>query len=307
MKTFNNEYENKENKDRIILIKKYLSKNEIDGPKIGGTIKHIYEEYVPQISNFENLLTFYLYQEVNKSIFNYSFILSIYIIFIELLYLFFIKENNGNLWKFLAEIINGMYKYFSTHFLNDLKNQSFEEIHTSLINYIKFKFLLIYPSDIIISIQFLYNLSNFILKELYPQKLIYFIPVKIILRFQDAINCINLSFIFVKKTYALSQNKELELISKLMELNKECFRQFLSILIKIIGDQNIKNLNLKIVCVVYLEIDIEKVEYFSDKDLSIIFNFLNLMHNNSEYKKYTHDFLTKIFGDNPVLWTLERY
>ena len=198
----------------------------------------------------------------------------------------------------MAEIINGMYKYFSTHFLNDLKNQSFEEIHTSLINYIKFKFLLIYPSDIIISIQFLYNLSNFILKELYPQKLIYFIPVKIILRFQDAINCINLSFIFVKKTYALSQNKELELISKLMELNKECFRQFLSILIKIIGDQNIKNLNLKIVCVVYLEIDIEKVEYFSDKDLSIIFNFLNLMHNNSEYKKYTHDFLTKIFGDN---------
>ena len=72
MKTFNNEYENKENKDRIILIKKYLSKNEIDGPKIGGTIKHIYEEYVPQISNFEDLLTFYLYQEVNKSIFNYN-------------------------------------------------------------------------------------------------------------------------------------------------------------------------------------------------------------------------------------------
>ena len=53
MKSFNNKYKNK---DRIISIKKYLSKYEIDGEKIGGTIKHIYDEYVKQIPNFEDLL-----------------------------------------------------------------------------------------------------------------------------------------------------------------------------------------------------------------------------------------------------------
>jgi hypothetical protein len=96
MNSFNNEYKNK---DRIISIKKYLSKNEIDGQKIGGNIQYIYEEYVPQISNFEDLLKYKINKYDN-------------IIFIELLYLFFVKENNGNFWQFLTEIRILSYFYF---------------------------------------------------------------------------------------------------------------------------------------------------------------------------------------------------
>ena len=55
MKSFNNEYKNK---DRIISIKKYLSKNEKYGEKIGGTTKNIYEEYAKQIPNFEKLINY---------------------------------------------------------------------------------------------------------------------------------------------------------------------------------------------------------------------------------------------------------
>ena len=296
MISFNNEYENIENKDIILSIKKYLSRNEVDGQKIGGTIQHIYEELVPQIPDFENLLK----DKIDKY---YN------IIFIELLYLFFVKENNGNFWQFLTEIRKGVIKYFGTIFLNDLKNKSFEEIHTSLIDYIKFNFDLTYPSDLKISIQFLYNLSNFILNELYPQKLIYFIPKIIILRFKDAINCIYHSFSFIKIIYDISKNYEFNLsnIEKSMELNKKCFGKFLSILIKIIGDKNIKNLNLKCQIVNFLIIDIDKVEYFSDEDLNSIFNFFNLIHNNSDYKQYINAFLTTIFHDKIYLKSKEYY
>ena len=55
MKSFNNEYNKK---DRIISIKKYLSEYEIDGEKIGGTIKHIHEVFVKQIPNFEDLINY---------------------------------------------------------------------------------------------------------------------------------------------------------------------------------------------------------------------------------------------------------
>ena len=50
-----------------------------------------------------------------------------------------------------------------------------------------------------------------------------------------------------------SSGKE-ELISKLIELNEKCFRQYLSILIKIKGDKNIKKISLKCECDKILEI-----------------------------------------------------
>ena len=53
MNSFNNEYK-KDNKKEI-SIKKYLSKYEIDGEKIGGTIQTVYEEFAKNIPNFEEL------------------------------------------------------------------------------------------------------------------------------------------------------------------------------------------------------------------------------------------------------------
>ena len=85
-------------------------------------------------------------------------------------------------------------------------------------------------------------------------------------------------------------------IIKLIELNKKCFKQYLSILLKIIGDQNIKKLDLKCISVGNIKCCISNVEYFSDEDLYSIFTFINSIHNNSEYKHYTQRFL-RIFDE----------
>ena len=242
MKSFNNEYKNK---NRIISIKKYLSENEVDGEKIGGEIKHIYEEYASRIPNFENLIKY----KIN----NYD-----NIIFIELLHFFFVKESCEDFWNLLISIIIKMTACSNINFLKNFKNESFEKLHSSLFDYINFNLYLINFCDLEILIQFLDNLSHYILNELYPQKLIYFIPEKIILRFENALNFIkeissfmkfHLEYILIRtdKGKFNSSGKE-ELISKLMKLNEKCFRQYLSILIKIKGDKNIKNISLKCDC-----------------------------------------------------------
>ena len=260
MDSFNNEYKNK---DRVISIKKYLSKNEVDGQKIGGTIQHIYDEYTPKIPNFKNLLEY----EINK----YD-----NIIFIELLHLFFVKENKTYFGWFLVQIINKMLKYLTRSFLNNLKDKSFEKIHTSLIGYINLHLYFINYNDLEISIQFLHNLSDFILKELCPKKLIYFIPEIIFLRFRNMVLFIFFAsyvlYCIKKKEESNPSNTEkVELISKVIELNKECHQQFLSILLKITSDKNIQFLNLKFQSVYCLEINIEIIE-FNNEDLISIFN-----------------------------------
>ena len=303
MKSFNNKYKNK---DRIISIKKYLSKYEVDGEKIGGTIKHIYDEYVKQIPNFENLIKY----KIN----NYD-----NIIFIELLYFFFVKEDCVIFWEMLNSIIIKMTTCSNINFIKKVKNKSFEKIHESLIDYINFNLYVIDLNDLEIFIQFLHNSSDFILNELYPKKLIYFIPEIIIFKFEFVLNFINrvssflkfhYDYILIKKEkqkYDLSEilQKE-ELIFKLMELNRKCLRQYLSILIKVIRDQNIKKLILKCESVESLKNHINLEELFSDEDLTSIFTFINLIHNNSEYKHYTYNFL-KIFNHNMNLKISKYY
>jgi len=73
---------------------------------------------------------------------------------------------------------------FNLDFLKKVKNESFAKIHASLIDYVNFNLNLINLEDLEIVIQFLYNLSDFILNELYPKKLIYFIPDTIIFKFE---------------------------------------------------------------------------------------------------------------------------
>ena len=302
MKSFNNEYKNK---NRIISIKRYLSEYEVDGEKIGGTIKHIFEEYVNQIPNFENL--------IKHKINNYD-----NIIFIQLIYFFFVREYSEDIWDLLYSVIKKMIDCSHIYFLKDVKNESFEKIHESLIDYINFNLYLINLNDLEIFIQFLYNLSDFILNELYPKKLIYFIPEIIIYRFEYVLNFINVVSLFLKAHYnyiliikekqkfnSFRDGKKEEIISKLMKLNEKCFRQYLSILIKIIGDQNIKKLILKCESVESLKKHLYLVELFSDEDLNAIFTFINSIHNNSEYKKYTYRFL-KIF-DGKINSKISKY
>ena len=105
MNSFNNEYKIK---DRIISIKKYLSKYEKDGEKIGGTIKNIYEKYAKHIPNFENLLKY----KIN----NYD-----NIIFIELLKFFFVKEYSKDFWELLTSVIKKMNFFLILIFYKKLK------------------------------------------------------------------------------------------------------------------------------------------------------------------------------------------
>ena len=84
----------------------------------------------------------------------------------------------------MIKVINKMTFYSNLNFLKNVKNESFEKIHLALFDYINFNLYLINLGDIEIFIQFLINLSDYILNELYPKKLIYFIPQIIILRFE---------------------------------------------------------------------------------------------------------------------------
>ena len=156
MKSFNNEYKKK---DRIISIKKYLSEYEVDGEKIWGTINLIHEVFVKQIPNFEDLINYKINKYDN-------------IIFFELLYFFFVKEYSEKFWELLNSIIKKMIDCFNLDFLKKVMNESFEKIHASLIDYVNFNLNLINLEDLEIVIQFLYNLSDFILNELYPKKLL---------------------------------------------------------------------------------------------------------------------------------------
>ena len=296
MKSFNNEYTKK---DRIISIKKYLSEYEVDGEKIGGTIKHIHEVFSKQIPNFEDLLKYKINKYDN-------------IIFIELLYIFFVKEYSENFWGLLISTIKKMINCFNLNFLKNVKNESFEKIHASLIDYVNYNLNLINLDDLEIFIQFLYNLSDFILNELYPKKLIYFIPEIIIFKFEFVFNFIIQATSFIKLHYdkqkfnSLRDGKKEEFISKLMKLSMKCFEKYLSILIKILEDQNIKKLELKCISVENLKNYLYLVEYFSDENLNSIFTFINLIHNNSEYNNYTQRFL-KIFDSQINLKTSKYF
>ena len=65
MDLFNEQYVKK---DRVISIKKYLKYYEIDGEKLGGTVKYIYEEYTKKIKDFDDLKK-YVIEDYNNIFF----------------------------------------------------------------------------------------------------------------------------------------------------------------------------------------------------------------------------------------------
>ena len=91
--------------------------------------------------------------------------------------------------------------------------------------------------------------------------------------------------------------KKNKLIFKLEELINNCFIQYFSILVKVIGDQNIKKLILKCESLDCIKNYIYINNFFTDDNLLCIFNFINHIHNNSEYKKYAFNFM-RIFEND---------
>ena len=293
MDAFNQEYKKT---DKIISIKKYLSKLEVDGEKLGGTIKHIYEEIEKDIPNFEKL------QKYSINDYNNVF-------FIEFLYFFFIKKNSNEIWEIIIKIIDLYNKCINFDFLRIIKNESFKVIHNELSECINYKLYQFDLNDLYIFLQFLYNVYDIIQNKLYLKKLIYFLPEIIISRIKYPISILhNISILITllintynskknKNNNVLQQNymkEKYKLMPTLIELTEKCLIGYLSILVNIIKDQNIKKLALKCESIDCLKNYIYYNNYFTDQDIYSIFNFIYIIHNNSEYKKNTFNFM-KIF------------
>ena len=199
--------------------------------------------------------------------------------------------------------------YSDDKFLNSLKNKSFDQISIDLDEYIYFKIFLFNLNDLDIFVQFLYNFSDFILNELYPKKLIYFLPEKIILKIKYILIFLNDSIVFLKKSFnKLSEinnekknniffEEKNKLNKKVLELTELCWKNYISLLIKIIKDENIKKIDLKCEIVLKLKNDIYLEYYFTDDDIYSIFNFITNIHNNTLYKNYVKDFMRIFEGE----------
>ena len=195
-------------------------------------------------------------------------------------------------------------------FLKLVQRYSYEFIHKKFIKLIEYN--LCFPSfeEIEIFVKFLQNFAVFINDELYQKRLIYFLPEKIFYRFKHIIqflktvikrlsneilfdeNTNNAKIIDIKKILIGEKNN-------LKILCKQCLKQFLSILVKIISDKNIKKIEFKCEILKALQNSIAEEEYFTDEEICNIFNFLNEIYNDVEYNKSVNDFL-KIF-DNKII------
>ena len=301
MNLFNEQYAKK---DKIISIKKYLKYFEIDGEKIGGTVKYIYEEYVKNIKDFEKLKQFVI-EDYNN------------IFFLEFIYFFFISNNANDIWETLQNIVLKYSDFLDFSFLKKYKNESYDKINEVFVDFINFKLYQFTLDDLKIFLQFLYNFSDFILNELYPNNFAYFLPEKIFLYFPKIIKILKNISPLLKMTECRPINDKDDYLnifikgknslnSILEELREKCFNQYISVLVKIVGDQNIKKLALKcesIECIKnYLYIN----NCFSEEDLFTIFNFINDIHNNAEYKKYAFNFM-KIFENDMSVKEFKYY
>ena len=304
MDSFNNEYINIDKKE--ISIRKYLSKFEVYGEKLGGTINTVFEEYAKNIQNFEKLT---VYPIKNFNI----------VFFLDFFTHFFIKSCNYSFWEFLKEIILDTETFSNSIFsIRDNKN-NFQAIHNKIINYIKYHLFYLNLDDLNIFVQFMFNLSDFILNYLFPNKLIYFIPENFITNIKpiiDTIKTISNICNTIKNNLSLkkSQNHDISnffleyknLAENLEKLCKKTSYQYISINIKIIVDENIKKPNNKCICLDNVRKFLDSDDLFTNDDLYSIFNFINLVHNNPEYKS-TVMFFIRIFENNMKLEASSYY
>ena len=282
MNTFNNNYK-KGNKE--ISIKKYLIKSEKDGEKIGGTIKTVYEEYAKNISNFKDLLN-YKINDFNN------------IILLDFLSLLLNKRNRSYFWDYLGNIIEKYSDYIDLSIFSEY-TKDLDIIHENLIDYINYKLFFLNINDLNILVQFMYNISDYFLNDLYPKKLIYFLPEDIIINIKDIIYIVNEITEISKEIIENDNNSpiESELSKNFQDLCKKCCHQYISIYIKIISDNNIKKPTIKCSCLDNIREYIYLDEYFTDDELYSIFNFIYLVHNKFEYKNSVLYFISIFDND----------
>ena len=301
MHLFNIEYnkgKKEENNKISFSIKNYI--NDIENEKLGGTMKTLNEQYIKEMNDFEEIR--------NMKINNYNNV------FLNMFIDFFLKGSN-----YLWDNINGLitkYEYYSKDkFINCINKESSEVIYYKFKNFIDYK--LYYPNleEITIFVTFLNNFLSFFLDELYPKKLIYFIPEFLVYGFGRIITflkniLLKISFKSEILDYYLSLNNnnntykayftEIETRKKNLEsLCKKGLKQYITFLVKIISDKNIKKVSFKSDIFNNLQNLIRNEEYFTDQELFHIFDFASEIHNNPDYLIIIHEFM-KIF-ENKII------
>ena len=297
MLLFNNSYKREENNLISFSIKNYLNEDKYE--KLGGTMKFITENHVKEIKNFE---------EISKMKIN-----SVNNVFI-LLFLdsFFCADESTIFWTIFNQMISKFEDFSKAKFITSVQKNSYESIHKKFIKLIEYNLCFLNLEEIEIFVKFLQNFVDFINNELYMKKLIYFLPEKIFYRFKYIIQFLKTvikssanEILFDENTNS-NDNHIFDIMIYLKEREKclktlcnQCLKQYISILVKIISDKNIKKLEFKSEILSTLQSSIIEEQYFTDEEIYNIFNFLNEIHNDIEYKKSVNDFL-KIFENKIV-------
>ena len=291
MLLFNNLYENNKKSNNNLIsysIIKYLINDKEE--KLGGTMKYLNDNYAIKINNYDKII------KMKIDNFNNVFLFE----FIEL---FFMNNNTENLWGFLIDMISCYKDFTSEKFISSVKNDSHDEVNSKFLSFLKYK--LYFPSykEIKIFIIFLINLSNILLYEFYPSKLIYFFPVKILLGLiglQYLLLGIVITFSDTRQDILDSsnycQNKKQAERDEILKLSENCLKQYVSFLSKIISDKYLKNTDIKCITLKVLQNILIREKYFTDEEIFCVFNFINEIHNNREYKNEVFNF-TKIFNN----------
>ena len=308
---FNNAHNNNnKNKDKNLIsysINKYLT--DIESEKLGGTIKNINEQIIKDIPNFEDIK--------NMKIDNYNNI------FLLQFFDFFLGKDYRTLWGNLTFLISKSDEYNADMFLNSREKESYEELHYKYIKFIRYKFFFPFFEGIDIFINFIKNITQFFLYELYPKKLIYFLPENIFTKFEYIITLLNnilsglnnnkkekedITDSFLKlneKDNSVYINK-LNKIKNTLEIScKECLKQVITLLIKIISDNNVKKIFFKCDILSILLLIITQEEFFTDEEIINIFDFIKEIHNIPEHKRIANNFM-KIF-ENKIITTNEQH
>ena len=292
MLLFNNFYENNKKSNNNYLIScsiiKYFVKDQEE--KLGGTMKYINTHYIKKINNYNEI--------INMKIDNIN---SVFLL--EFIELFFINNKSEYLWDFIKNIFSVDEDFTKEKFISSIIKDSYDEINSKFLSYLKYKLYIPSLEEIKIFIDFLTNFANILLNELYPSKLIYLIPVKIILSFISLINCIldiliNLSnsnndILDYSKSY---QNEKQTYIKEIIKLSENCVKQYVSFLSKIISDKNVKITYLKCHVFKVLQALLAKEQFFTDEEVLCFLNFINEIYNDEIYKTEVFNF-TKIFNN----------
>ena len=311
---FNNAYNNNKTNDKNLIsysVKKYLI--DIESEKLGGTIKNITEQIINDIPNFEDIK--------NMKINNYNNI------FLLQFFDFFLGKDSRTLWDELTNIVSKSDIYNANAFINSREKDSYEKVHNKYIRFIEYKFIFPYFNEIYIFINFIKNITNFFLDELYPKKLIYFFPEKIIIKFGSIITLLknilsglndnkkekeDIMDSFLKSNEIdnnVYNNVYIDKLNKIknnLEIScKGCLKQVITLLIKIISDKNVKKISFKCDILSILQSIIAQEEFFTDEEIINIFDFMKEIHNNPEYKRIINKFM-QVFENKIITTNAQR-